>query len=131
MNDEKEIAVRKFKEIVAKMFDRRAQHERDVVITPFGGSYGLQGYVITINGSPAHGTAVVDVSREVGFVFASPAEPVKRIAKRQIGDNPKAQKYQAWDACVELLQACGLPLHDGGNVPVAVTIPTQETKEAV
>lgn len=49
--------------------------ERDIVINPFFGNYGLNGYVITVNGSPPHSTTFIDIHRQTGVSIWFTARP--------------------------------------------------------
>lgn len=50
-----------FKEALADVIRWRATAsvEREVIVTPFDGAYGLAGYVFAVNGSPPRGVVVV------------------------------------------------------------------------
>lgn len=96
------------------------ERERDIVISPFYGHYGLAGYVITVQGSPTYMTCVIDLSREQGIYYSSFATGIQRFG----GNSYKftLKKTELWNACMRLLLAHGLRTDTGGENDVPVTV---------
>ncbi|MBK9497500.1 MAG: hypothetical protein IPO08_23850 [Xanthomonadales bacterium] len=88
---------------------------RPVIITPFAGHYGLAGYMVVVEGSPAKAVLVVILksyfkSEEVGIARLSGfGKPVRMT-------NPVKQ------ALLAMLMDQHFVLEAGGDVPPAVTI---------
>lgn len=99
-----------------KVTDGGRDPDRDLVITPYFGNYGLDGYVIAVQGSPDHGVAVLDIERK--YLCCITSLKVTRIYKHSWA--AKTAKEKLYDATIALLTALDLRLITGGEDNPAV-----------
>ncbi len=85
--------------------------DRDLVITPYFGHYGLAGYVIAIQGSPTHGLAVLELDR-ARLICIGPSKIT--YTNHPYGRPASKSKQALYDTTLDLLKAMGLPLSTGG-----------------
>ena len=73
---------------------------REIIITPFAGNYGLAGYVMAVNGSPPKAIVVVD---QYGVAFRRLDKTIART---------KFQSRQTWDRAIGFLTKHGCDIEN-------------------
>jgi len=101
---------KEWQSLYASVTGRVPEYDRDVVVTPYFGHYGLAGYVITVQGSPVHATAVFDMYR---FRIVC-LEPYK-IIKINFTKYANTKRQRLYDATSRLIDSLGLPTEAGGR----------------
>lgn len=114
--------------------------DRDIIINPFYGHYGLAGYIMTIQGSPIRGSVYVDIFHSKGFVtnfiyimMGGKYFRPKRIERSNYRNHRTDIFY---DDTFEILKWLDLPLETGGEDDLPVVYlkvdeiqPTPEDRE--
>lgn len=82
--------------------------ERELVITPFGGNYGVAGYIIVINGSPPRGIVMViggGTESITGMAVVGNDGRAKRIESLSYTSHLKSSIHRRlWEVTVDLLK---------------------------
>lgn len=104
--------------IVRLLMDGRAVIENDltraIVVSPWMGHYGLAGYILAVEGSPARGIVIVDISDDQ-MIHIGPKKISRWLFYRgsHWGNKSKAEKN--CELILSFLKANGFRLEPGGD----------------
>lgn len=101
----------RWQESYKKVVQSGSDQERDLVITPYFGHYGLAGYTIVVQGSPTHGLVVFELDRSRLVCIGS-----RKTVKIEGWDVEfeKGSKSMLYNSTLDLLRALDLRLEPGG-----------------
>jgi hypothetical protein len=99
-----------------------AEPNRNILITPYFGHYGLAGYVITVEGSPVRGTLVYSLAENLMCIPMGGRSPKNiRLLDLEL-EKASSMAKRLWSVTRELLKALDLSLDTGNGESPAVYI---------
>lgn len=94
---------------------RSVDTDRPLQIDPYYGSYGLTGYVFTIQGTPTHGTAIVDLERSIMWFLPVNGRRTMKSIHAEVMHRQGRMDQMLWDMMIKILEICDLPTHHGAE----------------